>query len=31
MTVQAVRRADVPDAAVDWLLDKIVGIFAGPD
>lgn len=30
MTVQYVRRADAPDAAVDWLLDKIAGIFAQP-
>jgi DNA-binding transcriptional LysR family regulator len=30
MAVQAVRRSDAPDAAVDWLMDKLVGIFAEP-
>jgi len=30
MAVKAVRRSDAPDAAVDWLLEKLVGIFAGP-
>jgi DNA-binding transcriptional LysR family regulator len=30
MTVQAVRRSNAPDAAVDWLMDKIIGIFVEP-
>jgi DNA-binding transcriptional LysR family regulator len=30
MAVQAVRRSDAPDAAVDWLMEKLVGIFAEP-
>jgi DNA-binding transcriptional LysR family regulator len=28
MAVQAVRRSDAPDPAVDWLMEKLVGVFA---
>ena len=28
MQVQAVRRADAPDAGVDWLMEKVAAAFA---
>jgi DNA-binding transcriptional LysR family regulator len=31
MAVQAVRRSDAPDAAVDWLMEKLLVIFPGSD
>jgi DNA-binding transcriptional LysR family regulator len=30
MAVQAVRRADAPDAAVDWFMEKLTAVFAAP-